>query len=300
MKKIIGLIVVLSMLFASTAMAAANSWKVMEGGMSGEGRAPFTAEDTASGIQIKGSGGYDMAGSAAGVILTQPISNKSLTVELQVNQIAGLRSKGADHWIAVNLLNQPQFFSLDHPGNAEGLNVFIRPYADGLLDVWVYGITGADGWVGIGGTDADNPADKVKWNNKSIKLEFVSADTNVLKVNGTEIYGDLSMITNKLFKDGKAYFSTGASNAGAEEFAYTIKSVNGSAVSLAGGSIAAEAKNGTNSGDTSANKPGSAGSTPAPVSNPQTGDSGVGMYAVLAVIAIGALLLLGRKSVRQG
>lgn len=292
--KVISVVMMLAMVLSASLAAASSNWTLTKGSKMGEDFAPFTAVDTAAGIEIKGSGGYDSTtGSAAGVILNDALDGSSFSVELKVSEIAGMRSQGADHWFNVNLLNRPHFFKLDDTGQAEGLNLFLRPFSDSKVDVEVYLISKADGWVGIGGSQVD-------WSNNTLKVEYNSADAS-LKVNGAAIEGDFSKIFG-LFENGKAYFSTGASNSGEATYGYTVTALNGSPVSLAGGAPAANAGGssdgaGTTDGAGTANS--GAGTSAPAAANPKTSDNGVIPYSFMAIAALAGLLLFGSRKLLQ-
>lgn len=288
---VLSVVMILAMVLSASLAAASSNWALTKGSKLGDDFAPFTAVDTAAGIEIKGSGGYDSTtGNAAGVILNDALDGNRFSVELKVSEIAGMRNQGADHWFNVNLLNRPHYFKLDDTGLAEGLNLFLRPYSESKVDVEVYLISKADGWVGIGGSQVD-------WSNNTLKVEYNAADAS-LKVNGTAIEGDFSKVFG-LFENGKAYFSTGASNSGEASYGYTVTALNGSPVSLAGGAPAANAggsSDGAGAGATDGAGAGSESGTSAPAAaNPKTSDNGVMPYAFLAVAALAGLLLFGSR-----
>ncbi|GBG10183.1 hypothetical protein PAT3040_04901 [Paenibacillus agaridevorans] len=222
-----------------------SGWLRLAGGLLNEveERAPYEAVNTEDGIQISGQGNYIHEGQAAGLVLKTPLERRNFSVGLQIDEIAGLRDNGVSNWFNVNLLHAPKYFSLGHPEQAKGLNLFIYPKSNTQIQVEVYRIsdprpgddtydyrTNIPGWVGIGGATLD-----VAWNEPML-IEYAVDDNGVgsLTLNDETIAYDvfLAKIEDSWFADGKAYFSTGAASSTDGNFAYTITEVNGKNVAL--------------------------------------------------------------------
>lgn len=230
------------------AQAKATDWTALFGGIfnsTGQRAAAPTLTDTGSGIQIKGKGNYDFAGHAVGAILNEPVDRRAFTAEIRLDQVAGWGSDGVDSWFNLNLLNRPSYFTLQSPGSAKGITLFVRPQESGKLGIEVYRLSEPQpgdesdwvpGWKGIGGGTL-----QVAWNTP-LKIEFATDASNVSKltINGQTIEADWTQISDGWFDGNKAYFSIGAANATDNEVAYTIKSINGKIAGLQTDALAAQ------------------------------------------------------------
>lgn len=243
---------------------------------------------TDGGIAVTGQGSYTPDGEAAGVIFKNAVDPKDVTVEFTIDAIPTLNpikggewSQERDSWYTVSIMDQPKFWTVSNDA-VKSFTLAISPISRDRAYVHAYR-TFAGGFFQMNWLETidckagSKMAVNIKWVDKK-----VTATINGVNIPLDALNNEQLPTIDPVFGD-QVYVAV-AANTGAKEAAFTLSRIND--VSFAASSTDTTTAVETDTKDTAAEVKTDAGQADSPAdTNPKTGDAGVLVFAMAALVS---------------